>query len=117
MTKRTVAFTFAGRKAVMSNLIQDMKVMLSQGTISEWHVWNFSRNDSDNHWLNETFSEHPVLFTTSDSVEYLPFLRDLSDDIAILFQGSNDAHLMINGSSGLSVGKNGASIKRRRLFS
>lgn len=45
--------TFAGREKRMSVLSDYVHEMLKEGTIDEWHIWDFTRNESDRNFLKK----------------------------------------------------------------
>ncbi|WP_216894309.1 hypothetical protein [Nocardia alni] len=54
--RRVVLVTFAGRRDRMELLARYVEAALDRNLIDEWHIWNFSRNDADDRWLNSHFT-------------------------------------------------------------
>jgi hypothetical protein len=71
---KKIAITFAGRENRMGLQLDFMKTALQNKIVDEWHVWNFSRNKSDNEWLWQELGDNYSLLTspTDNSYRKLP---------------------------------------------
>lgn len=95
--RKVVLATFAGRRDRMELLTFYVREAIRQGLIDEWHVWDFTRKESDAEWLRTRF---PVLRRTpSDDV-----FRDVAAiEVATGRQGEwncavrarHDAHIVL----------------------
>jgi hypothetical protein len=98
-----ILVTFAGRRDRMSLLARYVDAAIAEGSIDEWHIWDFSRNPSDAHWLRERFPLAQV--TPSHSTEYFPLSRKIKlgkDAGRLRFDAAatNDVHIGLRRQSG-----------------
>jgi hypothetical protein len=97
---KKIAFTFAGRQLVMKNQINFMNQLLKKRAIDEWHIWNFSKKESDDKWLRTTFSSNEVIITRSDSIEYILTSENITNKINFNVEAHNDAHVLLEMNDG-----------------
>lgn len=60
-----ILVTFAGREGRMGILKQYIDQALAKGLIDEWHIWDFTRSESDHRWVSDNFG--PVRFMHADA--------------------------------------------------
>lgn len=65
--KRVILTSFAGRRDRMELLVLFAREAIGRGLIDEWHIWDFTRVDSDRVWINDMF---PNIRRTPDRLDY-----------------------------------------------
>lgn len=108
---KVIMTCFAGRKRNMDILLKYIDVLHKQGDVSEFHIWNFTRDPKDEKWLTETFS--PVFYdfvsepneVIPDDVEYViassydymktPLVLKKGCETKIEFKAYSDAHILL----------------------
>lgn len=92
---KKIAFTFGGRESHMTSQKLFMEKLIHDNVIDEWHIWDFSRKDSDQAWLISNFGENRIYITPPDSVDYTTVIpeNNLSANIKLIAQ--NDAEILI----------------------
>ena len=93
---KVILATFAGRQDRMELLTWYARAAIEQKVIDEWHVWDFTRNDSDAGWLHRNFPQ--VRLTPSEGIEYFTtnhFVQIGSEPFRMPFSvaASNDVHI------------------------
>lgn len=58
---RVIVTTFAGRKDRMDILVDYILVALQRGIVSEYHIWNYARSESDRTWVESLAGRAPGL--------------------------------------------------------
>jgi len=118
---KRIVITFAGREMTMSSQIKFMDNAISRNLIDEWHIWNFSRNGSDNEWLKKEFGDYTVILSDRNSIEYIPVIRKQTNEANISVFANSDAHLLVTLDSGVCfeivIGAYSNSVSIMRRFS
>lgn len=91
---KRIAITFAGRQDRMQAQLALMQKCIANKQIDEWHIWDFSRQDSDRVWLEGLVNQQLSYITYDDSVDYVPVKQHFTNAKAII-RGHNDAHLLL----------------------
>jgi hypothetical protein len=67
---KVILTCFAGRRSSMSILLRYVKVLLARKIINEFHAWNFSRNQTDDEWLQNIFQNKINEILTTHNLNY-----------------------------------------------
>jgi hypothetical protein len=107
--QRTILVTFAGRRDRMHLLVGYVNAAIKRGLIDEWHVWDFTRDREDAHWLRGLFPVTQV--TPSNALEYFrapaPLeLRETPQRLRIEVCAPHDVHIGLR-----RIGGQGASFE------
>lgn len=67
---KVILTCFAGRRSSMSILLRYVKILLARKIIDEFHAWNFSRNPTDDEWLQNIFQNKVNEIITTNNLNY-----------------------------------------------
>lgn len=108
---KVIMTCFAGRKKNMDILTRYVDALYKQGSINEFHIWNFTRNPMDEKWLTENFGSvyydyysdpseiqsSDAQYTVSHSYNYIktPLMLTKGGDVKLSFKAHSDAHILL----------------------
>ncbi|MGL4686862.1 MAG: hypothetical protein ACRCVY_08930 [Commensalibacter sp.] len=93
MPSPVVLITFAGRKRQMTILEHYVRQAMEAGFIDEWHIWDFTRQESDTIWLADHFK--PVAFISAETGYQAYGQFDLTQGFELTAKSLNNFHIAI----------------------
>lgn len=55
ITTKVILTTFAGRRRNLEMMVRYVDILQKRGLLAEWHIWEFTRENSDKEWIQHTF--------------------------------------------------------------
>jgi len=100
-SSKVIYTTFAGRRENLEVQFKYLNELLDNGSISEIHLWDYTREIRDSIWLKSiTKSRHPYIYRAPKrDYRLLPLKEDLGAHeitcLKIRVQTSHDAHILL----------------------
>jgi hypothetical protein len=93
---KVIMSCFAGRKKNLDILIPYVNKLIEKGLVSEFHLWNFTRNMQDDTFLKSLFNPTEEPFCVSD-YRYCSFPTklyvDFDTSLTLYFRAQRDVHI------------------------
>ena len=98
---KVIMTCFAGRRRNMDILMRYVDALSRQGSVDEFHIWNFTRNIEDEKWLRDTFGA--CVTTASYQYQSTPCMLTAGSRIPVRIKGKSDAHIGLIDNNGTLV--------------